>query len=257
MEQCKLCLQLVAKLEDSHFLSAGIYRRLRDDKEKNPNPIMMTGKTAVQTSRQRKARLLCWDCEQRLSKKGEQWALKHCLQKDGSFPLASVLASRTPDVSSAQNPTKLYYASNIPEINIAALVYFATSIFWRGSIHPWNSDGTIPVRLGPFQEGFRQYLMDLQAFPKDCSSLWVVVREGKEIDRLTYAPTGKRIEKFHSYRFPMPGFYFTLNTGKNIPANFTEKCFVSGNGNPLIVTNVVEPLLLNEAIKIRRRSLTT
>ena len=67
-EQCKLCLQRVASLEDSHFLSAGIYRILRDDNEKNPNPWLLTKETAVQTSRQMTARLLCRDCEQRFSK---------------------------------------------------------------------------------------------------------------------------------------------------------------------------------------------
>jgi hypothetical protein len=253
MKQCKLCLRHVDKLEDSHFLPAGIYRILRDDKEKNPNPYLLTGKTAVQIQRQMKAPLLCSDCEQRFNKFGEDWVLKHCLQKDGSFPLASILATRTPDVS-VQTTMRLYCASKIPEIDVSALAYFATSIFWRGSIHPWNTDGAIPVQLGPFQEPFRQYLMGLQAYPKDCSSLWVVVREGKETDRLTYPPVGKGSGKLHVYRFPMPGFCFILAISKNIPAYVSEKCFVSGHGNPIFVTNSLEPLLRNEGIEMKRRS---
>jgi hypothetical protein len=251
MQQCKLCLQNVAKLENSHFLPAAIYRRLRDELEKNPNPYLITSTTVVQTSEQMKAPLLCRDCEQRFSKFGESWVLGHCLQKDGSFPLAAILASKTPDVSEAGTSTRLYFASKIPEIDISALAYFAASMFWRGSIHPWNTDGTIPVGLGPFQEQFRQYLLGLQEFPKD-SSLWVVVREGKEIDRLTYAPTGERMGKFHVYRFPMPGFVFMLAVGKNIPTKFSEKCFVSSSENPIIVTSIVESLLLNEGVKMRR-----
>ena len=94
-EQCKLCLQHVASLEDSHFLSAGIYRVLRDEREKNPNPWLLT-KTAVQTSRQMTARLLCRDCEQRFSKYGENWVLGHCLRKDRSFPLAVYLGVEDP-----------------------------------------------------------------------------------------------------------------------------------------------------------------
>jgi hypothetical protein len=135
-EQRKLCLQRVASLEDSHFLSAGIYGILRDDNEKNPNPWLLTKKTAVQTSRQMTARLLCRDCEQRFSKFGENWVLAHCLHKDRSFPLAAILASRTPDISSDKTTTRLFYAAKILEIDISALAYFATSIFWRGSIHP-------------------------------------------------------------------------------------------------------------------------
>jgi len=201
-----------------------------------------------------KARLLCWDCEQRFSRSGEDWVLKHCLHRDGSFPLASILASKTPDLSSPENPTRIYHASGIPEINISALAYFAASTFWRGSIHPWNDDGSIPVRLGPFQEQFRQYLMSLRAFPKDCS-LWVMVRDGKEIDRLTYSPIGERKGNFHVYKFPMPGLAFSLVVSKNIPATHRERCFVHGPGNPVIVTTIIEKLLLNDAVRMRQRSL--
>ena len=71
METCKLCLKSVVKLEDSHFLSAGIYRRLRDLTAKNPNPMLLTPKGAVQTSKQITTPLLCSECEQRFSKHGE------------------------------------------------------------------------------------------------------------------------------------------------------------------------------------------
>jgi hypothetical protein len=255
MDQCRLCLQHVPKLQDSHFLPAGIYRRLRDDNEKNPNPYLITAKTAVQTSDQMKARLLCRDCEQRFSKGGESWVLSNCLQKDGGFPLLSALNSISPDVSAADTPTRLYFADKIPEIDVLAVAYFAMSIFWRGAIHPWKTDGTVPVPLGPFQEQFRQYLMGARTFPKECAALWAVIREGKETDRLTYEPTGNRIGKFHSYRFPMPGFCFILFAGKNIPASFTEKCFAAGIGNPIIVTSILEAMLLEEAVKMRSKSL--
>jgi len=246
--QCKLCLEPVTSLQNSHFLPKGIYKRLRDKNEKNPNPWEISWKTAVQTSRQKTAPLLCLDCEQRFSKYGENWALGCCLQEDGRFPLASILASRTPDMWSWKTPTtRIYYASKISEINIPALAYFAGSIFWRASVYPWSDDGTIPVLLGPFQEQFRAYLMGLKAFPKDCS-LWVVVREGK-IDRLTYPPVGKRMGNFHVYRFPIPGLAFTLVVSKNIPANYREMCFVHGSGNPIIVTTLIDKLLEEEAVK--------
>jgi hypothetical protein len=254
MEQCKLCLQSVATLRDSHFLSAGIYRILRDDNEKNPNPWVLSGKGAVQISRQMKAHLLCADCEQRFSKFGERWVLKHCLRKDGTFLLKSTLSARTPDISSPPNPTKIYYASGIPDINIEALSYFAASIFWRGSIYPWNDDGSIPVNLGPFQEQFRTYLMGQAAFPKD-ASLWFVVREGKQIDRLTYAPIGARQGNFHAYKFPMPGFAFSMLVSKNIPANHRERCFVHGPENPVIVTTLIDKLLVDDAVKMRQKAL--
>jgi hypothetical protein len=251
--QCKLCLKTGVELRDSHFLSAGIYRILRDDNEKNPNPWLLTKDAAVQTSSQLKAHLLCHDCEQLFSKNGETWVLGRCRRKDGRFPLANVLAARNPDIASAGNPTRIYYAANIPEIKVGALAYFAASIFWRGSIHPWNEDGSIPVRLGPFQERFRRFLMGEEAFPKD-SILWVVVRDAGGVDRLTYAPMGERKGNFHVYKFPMPGFGFSLTVSKNIPDHYRQRCLVYGPGNPIIASSLLEDLLMNDAVKMRQSS---
>lgn len=250
MNVCKLCLNNVARLEESHFLSKGIYKRLRNDNGRNPNPWRVTPHGVVQTSEQLKAQLLCRSCEQRLCKFGEAWMLRHCIQRDGSFPLLSILSSITPDVwVPDDSPTKLYYASRIPGIDASALAYFAASIFWRGSIYHWNHDGTIPIKLGPFQEQFRLYLLGEQAFPSD-SSLLVVVREGKEIDRLTYAPIGQRQGAFHLYKFPMPGLAFNLIVSKNIPLTYRRTCFVHGNDNPLFVTSFLESLLMDETRKL-------
>src|SRR5277367_373103 len=69
--KCKLCLREGVSIQRSHFLPAGVYRILRDDQAKNPNPWLLTEKAAYQTSWQMKAWLLCRDCEQLLSKKGE------------------------------------------------------------------------------------------------------------------------------------------------------------------------------------------
>lgn len=253
MKQCKLCLQWVSKLQNSHFLSAGIYRRLRDDGTKTPNPWLITDKKAFQSSKQLRRHLLCFGCEQRLRKFGEDWALSQCVQQDGNFPLETLLAAQTPDVSSAKNPTRIYHALRIPAINIPALAYFAASIFWRGAIYPWRTDGTFPVRLGPYEEQFRLYLMGKAPFPAD-AVLWVAVREGKLIDRLTYMPIGARNGKFHQYKFPMPGFAFTLFVGKNVPVTFHENCLVHGHGNPLSVTPIIEPLLIEEALRSIARS---
>lgn len=252
--KCKLCLRDGVELQASHFLSAGIYRILCDDGEKNPNPWLITPKGAVQTSRQMKARLLCRDCEQRFSKQGENWVLRNCLKKDRRFPLAELLASRTPDICSDTSPTKLYYAAAIPEINVSALAYFAASIFWRGSVHPWNDDGSVPIRLGPFQESFRQYLLGTSTFPVHCA-LWVAVREGRQIDRLTYAPIGERRDRVHVYKFPMPGLGLSLTVSKHISPDLRKYCFVRGTGNPIVVTDLIEKFLFEDGAKLRRQSL--
>jgi hypothetical protein len=186
-----------------------------------------------------------------LDKYGENWVFRHCLQGGDSFPLASILASRSPDLSSDTNSTKIYYSSRIPEINISALAYFAASIYWRGAVYPWNDDGSIPVKLGPFQEQYRQYLLDsdLTGFP-DNSTLVVMVREGKETDRITYAPTSKRMGNCHVHNFSMPGLGFTLVIGKNIPTNYRLMCIVRGSENPIFLTKVIEKPIMDATVKM-------
>ena len=247
--QCKLCLKNDVELKKSHYLPAGIYKGLRDETKKNPNPVLISRRGAVQTSRQKTAPLLCSSCEQRFSKNGENWVLHNCLQKDGSFPLMSILSSRIPDLLVDSNPTRVYYASCNSEVNISALAYFAISIFWRGAVYGWNEDGSVPIKLGPFQEQFRQYLMGLSTFPDDCSLL-LVVREGKEVDRITYEPVELRMGNFRVHRFPMPGFLFLLAVSKNLPSGYREKCFVRGFGNPIVVTAFAEQNLMMDMINM-------
>lgn len=164
--KCKLCLQEGIELRVSHGVPVGVYRILRDDNAKNPNPWLVSEQGAVQTSKQLTAPLLCYDCEQRLSTDGENWVLANCLKKDGRFRLASILSSRTADVSSPANPTRVYWATNIPEIDRSALAYFAASIFWRGSIYGWNHDSVWSKNSSAFMEIIgRQRFSDLVVFP--------------------------------------------------------------------------------------------
>jgi hypothetical protein len=140
----------------------------------------------------------------------------------------------------------------IPEINIGALSYFAASIFWRGSIHPWNDDGSIAVHLGTSAEEFRQYLMGERTFPRECY-LWIVVREGKEISHLTCEPFSEQRGIFDLHKFTMPGLAVSLLVGKSVPVNYRDICFVNGVGNPVIVTPLLENLLEEYAVRLLAR----
>lgn len=250
---CKLCLRDGVELRDSHFVPAGVYRILREESSKNPHPWLLTQSTSFQTSQQMTAPLLCDECEQRFSTYGENWVLRNCLRQNGSFRLASILESRTPDLTAPETTTKIHYAVNIPEIDLTALAYFAASIFWRGSVYPW-SDGNYPVRLGPFEESFRKYLLGDAGFPPD-AALWVLVRPKSALDRATHTPAGGKTEEFHFHNFPMPGLAFSLFVGRRIPARLRgTTCFVRGVGNPIIISEHVEESILQTAIKMLRRA---
>jgi hypothetical protein len=245
--KCRLCLQDGVILKRSHYLPAGVYRLLRDSTGlSNPNPYQLTGRGSVQTSKQQREFLLCNDCEQRLCKQGESWVLAHAKQSTGAFALEAILSKATPSVYEPGNPTKLYETALIPEVNRDAILYFAASIFWRGSIHGWNDDGSVPVNLYSYKEQFRRFLMGDHPFPKS-ASLWVIVRDGEEISQLTYTPSGRSRFRITMYRFTIPGFVFMLSVGAKIPDRLRQYCLLRGAGNPVVQTMIAEPWLMAEA----------
>ena len=253
--KCKLCLTEGAELQASHFLPAAIYRSMRGDPDNgNPNPWEVTPNSVRQTSWQKKAPLLCPECEQRFSKNGERWVFTNGLKNDGTFPLAITLACKVPF---AQDPsvstTKVYRAAEIPEIDISAITYFAASMFWRGSAHPWKADGTCPVPLGPYQEPLRQYLMGITGFPPDVA-LVVVVREPSGIRHLSHEPLGEWRGEIFVAKFPMPGFAFSISAGKDMPPPLRRSCFVRGEGNPIVMSAFVEKHILDEGLRMVNRS---
>jgi hypothetical protein len=162
-----------------------------------------------------------------------------------------------PDVTSPGNPTRIYYAAKIPDVNIRALAYFATSIFWRGSIYPWNRDGSVPVELGPYKESLRKYLFGLTDFPSNCA-LSIVLRDKRgNLDRMMYAPIAKRADGCHVYKFPLGGFGFSLAVGNIIPETVRQACVVHGRGNPIVVTPILDSGLEQDAIRAHLRSVNS
>lgn len=126
-------------------------------------------------------------------------------------------------------------------------------MFWRGSVHGWNDNGTIPVFLGPYQDRFRRYLLGDEAFPRNCA-LWVVIREGGSVEGLTYQPTGKKDGRVHTFKFPMPGFGFTLMIGQMLPQHIREMCVVNGPRKPIFLTSILENLLEKDATRMLKKS---
>jgi hypothetical protein len=175
----------------------------------------------------------------------------NALRPDGSFALASALGRYIP-ILTAQQPavTSAYRACEIPEINVAAFAYFAASIFWRASIHNWRSTADGDVRLGPYNEEFRQYLAGQANFP-DNAALFVCVRpQNSPINALVQYPTRmRRVEGVQVYAFTMPGIAFNLFIGKVMPGYVSRLCFVHGVGNPLLASEFFEEGLTMRAAR--------
>jgi hypothetical protein len=63
MALCKLCKQ-DRELRESHYLPAVVFAQLRTEGEQNPNPVLISRRSSVTTSKQITDKVLCGDCEE-------------------------------------------------------------------------------------------------------------------------------------------------------------------------------------------------
>jgi hypothetical protein len=220
MALCKLCRQ-ERELRESHFLPAAVYAQLREASKPNPNPVLIASQVSLTTSKQITGRVLCAECEERFSRNGEAWVLGNMSRPEG-FPIQDTLAAAKPIQA---NENFAYYSSTaMPTINMAALVYFAMSIFWRASAHTWrNVSGVMDgIDLGPFEEPMRTFLLG-GAFPSDTVVL-VSVWPTKDVLPAAYTPRRGRAPGYHCFNFLIPGMEFKLLTGKQIPEVLRAAC---------------------------------
>lgn len=243
-DTCPLCLTPCCLLQKSHLFPAAAYKRMRGTSSGNQNPVW-TGprKEAIQTSYQIQDYLLCSACEQRLRANGEDWMMRNCWHPDGRFPLQEILKKTTPDEQSEH--TKLFCASKISEINVAAITYFAASIFWRASVHNWDTGATadsLKGLLGPYEEQFRRYLMGLDTFPEH-AAVWVAVPstlEEASCSGVMGPNRGKRHSSCTTHEFLFLGVSFRLFVGKGMDDYIKLYCLLRGHGNTIALTNILD-----------------
>ena len=235
--KCRLCLNACSELRKSHFFPRAAYKIVQKETVRegfrNPNPVLITDRVALQTSKQATARLLCADCEQRLNLNGEEWVMANCWRGE-SFLLRSLVCEAQPSLSNAD--ISVYRASEIRGIDISALIYFAASMFWRAAVHNWSGRSSEPaIDLGPYGEQLRTFLMGTTEFLKNCMLVVVLPpNEGQQIKHMAH-PLPTRRQDFHSYSMPFLGIQFALFVGKRIPSEWREADFVRGDGNPILV----------------------
>jgi hypothetical protein len=161
MRRCKLCLK-EKELQDSHYLSAGLYRIAR----KRGGSLVRTPKIIVGSDRQIHEYLLCQACEQLFNRNGEDYVLPLVKQSEIEFPLLTVLNRFTP-IAERPNNGSVFSGSEVG-IDSGKLGYYALSMFWRGSVHVWKTlnQQTTSVHLTPEdQEAIRRFLIGETGWP--------------------------------------------------------------------------------------------
>jgi hypothetical protein len=206
---------------------------------RNPNPILITPELALQTSAQFQDTLLCGECEQRFSRRGETWVLANMAQGEGRFPLYEALEQVKPFL---QREDMTYYRGrDVPNADVDALAYFGISVFWRGAAHVWRHETGLvsTLTLGPYEEGLRLFLMDEAPFP-DNVALTVTVWPSRDPLPTAYTPYGHRRRGFGHYLFYIPGIEFDLWVGRAIPENIRNSCILMGPERVIMTGPAVE-----------------
>ena len=159
---CMLC-QRSAELQNSHLLSAALYRRALDRSSQNPHPVLFSVQGEHQTSRQARKPLLCQDCEQLFHRRGEDWTLRHAATTPTTFPLRDILLSH--EAHRITGNLHYFCSDRIPSVDADAMGYFALSIIWRAAVCDWKIDGKLipQLRLGHYAAALRTYLLGLNS----------------------------------------------------------------------------------------------
>ena len=234
---CALCAE-TTELRLSHYLPAGAYRALTS--AKNPtekrhehfDPI--TGKRFL-TNKQLRKHLLCSKCEQRFSTNGECIVLKELLRDSGKFECRDKLIKAP--ISQFKEGLQFYTNDMAGKfIDFDAYLYFALSVFWRGTVTEWNPQtrhyfGAIIPR---YRKQIRKYLLGIASHPSDLF-LWVEVDlSTNPAAVLAFPEINKKPvqDGIKHHTFSAPGLIFRLFLGPAV-SNFMTKLTVH-SGSPVM-----------------------
>jgi hypothetical protein len=230
---CQLCLQ-ERELRSSHLIPKSSYRLLRNEGFSNPNPFIHGVEHSVQTSKQAQQYLLCSDCEQLFSKRGEAWVMSHCWRSVGDFPIQQILFRSTPII--ANDELKIYAGSAIPELDMDKLVYFGASVFWRAAVCEWSfASQHVHITLDRYAEELRRYLLDEATFPRDVVLHIGISALSGTLDASLFPKSSRTKTGIHRHRFTIPGMYFTMLAGSKITDKERFLCAAQSSGRHISI----------------------
>jgi hypothetical protein len=226
--KCPLCLRESQELQDSHYLPKGAYKPSRSSNLKNPNPAVISGGRLYQTSDQVHDFVFCWDCEQLLSREGENWIIPQLASEEG-FPLLALLHSVPPAIPA--DDFNVYSCAGIGGIDCDKLARFGIGMFWKGHAHEWPNCERL--RLGAYGEPIRKFLLGEGAFPEHVALLIQVV-DSVEPPFSGRIPNLIETQPCHLLSFYVAGVDFYLAVGRGMHPEWRKACFYRDPAHPLV-----------------------
>lgn len=207
-------------LQESHIVPAWAYKRARDERFSNPNPIIVSEGVAVQHSKQHKEFLLCRDCEREFGQR-EDYVARISFQRDERAPFLDLIGN----VVLAHERMRLALPG---KLDLAALVYFGASVIWRASI----SSQITRCSLGPkYDERFRAYLNHEAPFPETavaCVCFHDLPIGDAHVAAVTTTPVTQRQQRYHLTHFPIWGLQYYFAIGARVDPVWRGFCAVRG-----------------------------
>lgn len=213
---CALCFSK-SKLRKSHLLPQAAYKHVRDlpeDGGRSPLRVNVEDRESYFTDKQVVAPLLCGDCEQLLSKRGEA-AVYKLWASNGKFPLLEMLNAKPEKVTAER---MVWYPSQTLEDGVQdALLHFSAGVIWKSHMRDWGL-GKSENRgaLGEKYEGvFRDYLLG------KCDSLpgvrvFISLNTNTDLMRLISFPVCSRDDYCRFHQFSVLGLSFNYIVGSNV-----------------------------------------
>lgn len=233
--QCKLCLK-DKDLQDSHLLTSSLYKMTRDPERKPPDPMVITSRISLRTSKQVSDYLLCKDCEQRFNKNGEHWIMQQ-VYNGKEFPLFDRLKLALHVYAS---PTHQAYSGTAVGIDTGKLAYFALSVLWRASVHRWVMSGqTTSISLRVYEEPIRNFLLGETTFPVD---VVVIVRVCTDVFSRGsfFVPYLVSENPLTAYALLTRGIFFHVLVGNNLPLQIKGLCCLTGAKKLIFVASCAD-----------------
>lgn len=251
---CKLCGQSKVALCDSHLLPKAGYRLLAKTQDGDA-PIVMNSNVAIATNEQVRGYVFCQQCEALLNKNGEAWTINHCFRESQGFELRGALEAETPKFDSGSG-LKVWAAAEISSIDSSQLIYFASSIFWRISVHVWKlgKKAILVPQLGKkYESQFREFLLGNSQFPEN-AVLWLNVISDENLYNYFTFPYGGKEKNHWRYQFQFFGLVFTLYLGSLVPAAIRQYCFVRSAQRYITMSKAADNMVLTHAGKLHSKS---
>lgn len=247
---CALC-GVFADLCGSHvYLPKFVYKRLRTRTAANPNPVHLSAMGVVQSSAQETQPLLCGICENdRFSRLGERWVAGACLQDNNvTFPLMQFFIDAGVSRHDIMEGASAFYVARVADIRHECLEYFAASMVWRGQFLVGNE-----YSLGPYDQQFRDYLLEKSSFPKD-ASIHLALRYRSNLTQLSYGVRRTRHQLAVIYDFAIPGISFTVFVGKDRQHWVKQCCFHENGFRPIVDLDQTDSLLHEQLLAVTAKA---